>query len=534
MGLRAAIAVHLRPELASRVAVVARLAAAMGVEAYLVGGTVRDLLLGRDGPDLDFVTVGDGLALATAIHRELGGRLQRHSAFMTADVVDADGVHLDVATARQESYAAVAALPAVRPAAALEDDLRRRDFTVNAMALRLVAPGDAGGNAERPEALDLGSLSARGSGPIDPHGGRRDLAAGLLRVLHERSFFDDPTRVLRGARFEARLGFRLTPESEAQARQAVAAGAFAQLTGSRLRHELELLLGAEPVPAAALAGLERLQDLGVLAAVHSRLALDDAARQRLRAVAAEHAWYLAAGPGVAGGAGMAPAAGVSLGRAVRQAPSVRLWLLLLLALAAGLAEPDRAELAERLLLAGDELRLLSGFGRRLAAAVPLLGAGALPHEVDAALAGLADEELLVLAATGGADGSQPARQTGQDGDAPVAKGTSHGPLESASPFGTGGSVQVEPQVRSWVRRYLTGLRPLALAIRGADLLAAGARPGPEVGNALRVTREARLDGRIGAGEELGFALACLHEARSGADGGRPVEGGEGMGRWERE
>jgi tRNA nucleotidyltransferase (CCA-adding enzyme) len=450
------------------VAVVARVAAEMGVEAWLVGGTVRDLLLGRDGPDLDFVAVGDGAGLAAAVQRELGGRLLCHAEFLTADVIDAEGVHLDLATARQESYAAVAALPDVWPAATLDDDLRRRDFTVNAMALRLPAglaasrPGSLPASLPGSQAngLDLGGLVASVS-LADPAGGRRDLAAGALRVLHERSFLDDPTRVLRGVRFEARLGLRLTPETEALARQAVAAGAFARLSGSRLRRELELLLGADAAdgPAAALTGLERLQELGVLGAVHPRLAASAewaAARRRLLDAAAELAWYRAAHV-------------VGHGRSARSArPAARQaqpWLLLLLALAAGLSADERDELAARLLLAGGERRLLAGFGARLSANLPRLGAGARPHEVDAALAGLTDEELLLLAAEGGA------------------------------------------LARSWVRRYLTELRPLALAIRGADLLAAGAPSGPAIGRALRATRDARLDGEIGPGEELAFALA---------------------------
>jgi tRNA nucleotidyltransferase (CCA-adding enzyme) len=421
---------RLRPSLAARVAVVARLAAERGIAAYLVGGTVRDLLLGRDSPDLDFVVVGDGLELAAAAARELGGRLVRHADFLTADVIDAGGVHLDLATARQESYKAMAALPEVWPAA-IEEDLLRRDFTVNAMALPLVA-------ALPPRAPALGGL-------LDLYGGRRDLEAGALRVLHDRSFLDDPTRVLRGVRFEARLGLRLTPETEALAREAVAAGAFARLTGSRLRHELELLLGAEPWPAVAMAGLERLQELGVLAAVHPRLSFDAAARRRLLEAAAEHAWHRAAS---------------SAG------PEAHRWLLLLLALADGLSEAERGELAERLLLAGDELRLVSRLGG-LEAVLPRLGPGALPHEVDAALEGLGGEELLLLAARSNAI------------------------------------------ARSWVRRYLTELRPLALGIRGADLLAAGARRGPEIGRALRATRDARLDGEIGADDELDFALALV-------------------------
>jgi tRNA nucleotidyltransferase (CCA-adding enzyme) len=457
---------------------VARVAAEMGVEAWLVGGTVRDLLLGRDGPDLDFVAVGDGAGLAAAVQRELGGRLLRHAEFLTADVIDAEGVHLDIATARQESYAAVAALPEVWPAATIEDDLRRRDFTVNAMALRLPASVDASLFASLDEGVDLEGLTASGR-LADPSGGRRDLAAGALRVLHERSFLDDPTRVLRGVRFEARLGLRLAPETEALARQAVAAGAFARLSGSRLRRELELLLGAEAGAAAAamvaLAGLDRLRELGVLDAVHPRLAASagwPAARRRVLEAAAELAWYRRGAHGA---------------RARRPA---RPWMVLLLALAGGLSKEERGELAARLLLAGGERRLLTGFGGRLVAAGARLGAGTRPHAVDRALAGLADEELVLLAAQGGA------------------------------------------LARSWVRRYLAELRPLALAIGGADLLAAGARRGPAIGRALRAARAARLDGEIGPGEELAFALARVREAGGGAgaegtEGTEEVEGTEG-------
>jgi tRNA nucleotidyltransferase (CCA-adding enzyme) len=478
-GAPAAALGSLRPDLAERVEVVARLAAEMGIEAWLVGGTVRDLLQGRGSPDLDFVAVGDGLGLAEAVHRELGGRLLRHPEFLTADVIDAAGVHLDVATAREESYPAIAALPEVRPAAAIADDLWRRDFAVNAIALRLTPPGRAATQAPGRSAmhddsgafdpggrLDLAALAAAG-GVADPAGGIGDLAAAALRVLHQGSFLDDPTRVLRGVRFEARLGFRMTAPTEELVREAVAAGAFARLSGGRLRHELELLLGAEPIPAAALAGVDRLQDLGVLAAVHPRLTLDEAARRRLIDAGAEYAWYQAPFSEVSDVSAVSgvPAAGA----AHRQGTPVRLWLLLLLALAAGLDEAERGELGARLLLAGDALRLLTGFGRRLAAALPRLGALARPHEVDAALAGLEAEELLLLAAS-------------------------------------------NALVRSWVRRYLTELRPLALGIGGADLLAAGARRGPGIGRALRATRAARLDGEVGAGDELEFALARWREA----------------------
>jgi tRNA nucleotidyltransferase (CCA-adding enzyme) len=451
--------VRLRPDLAARVAVVARTAARLGIEVYLVGGTVRDLLLGRDSPDLDFVAVGDGLALARAVERELRGRLVSHPSFLTADVVDGEGVHLDIATARVETYRDLAALPEVRPASRLADDLVRRDFTVNSMALRLRDPrarrmpaggssGGVGGGVSTSgcfhedhaaSTVDLDDL-------IDPYGGRRDLAASVLRPLHDRSFLDDPTRVMRALRFEMRLGLRLAPEAESLARQAAAAGAFARLSGSRWRHELELLLGAEPVLAAALAGLARLAELDALAGVHPHLTMDERARCRLRAAAVEHAWYQAAG---------------------RPEPPVRLWLLLLMALAAALPANDRREIAERLLLAGGDLRLVSGFVERVSGALAHLGSGAAAHEVDAVLARLSGEELLLLAAEGGT------------------------------------------LARSWVRRFLTELRPLTLGVRGADLLAAGARPGPAIGRALEAVRAARLDGAIGAAEELDYALARL-------------------------
>src|SRR3954470_610477 len=140
--------------------------AAAGTSVYLVGGAVRDLLLGRERADLDLVVEGD----AAALGRRLGGEIRTHERFATA-TVDLDGGELDLATSRSESYPRPGALPEVRPAP-LSDDLARRDFTVNAMALPIIGEPDL----------------------IDPHGGLADLQMGTLRVLHERSFVDDPTR----------------------------------------------------------------------------------------------------------------------------------------------------------------------------------------------------------------------------------------------------------------------------------------------------------------------------------------------------
>jgi tRNA nucleotidyltransferase (CCA-adding enzyme) len=157
-----------------------------GEPVYLVGGAVRDLLLGRGRADIDLVVEGDAAALAA----RLGAEVVSHERFATAKV-ELDGHEVDIASARAESYPHPGALPVVVPAATLEADLDRRDFTINAMAMPL--------NAE----LVL----------IDPHDGRADLAAGLLRVLHPLSFVDDPTRALRAARYTARFGFELESQT---------------------------------------------------------------------------------------------------------------------------------------------------------------------------------------------------------------------------------------------------------------------------------------------------------------------------------
>jgi tRNA nucleotidyltransferase (CCA-adding enzyme) len=160
---------------------------------YLVGGAVRDLLLGRGRADIDLVVEGDAAALA----ERLGAGAVSHERFATAKVV-VDGHELDIASARSESYPHPGALPVVEPAERVEADLARRDFTINAMAVPLHGEPRL----------------------IDPHGGRDDLAAGLLRVLHRRSFEDDPTRAIRAARYAARFGFGPEPRTAALLRQA--------------------------------------------------------------------------------------------------------------------------------------------------------------------------------------------------------------------------------------------------------------------------------------------------------------------------
>ena len=217
--------------------------------AYLVGGAVRDVLLGASSVDLDVALEGDALAAAWELAERLGGRAMTHERFGTATVRTDDGLVVDLAGTRRERYAAPGALPDVEPAP-LPDDLARRDFTINAMAVGL--SGD-----------DLGVLH-------DPHGGEADLAAGLVRVLHPGSFVDDPTRLLRAVRYAVRFGFALEPETERLAREAVKSGAPSTVSGPRVRDELLDLLGeAEAAAALALA-----RDLGLDRALHPALDAD--------------------------------------------------------------------------------------------------------------------------------------------------------------------------------------------------------------------------------------------------------------------
>src|SRR4051794_39025339 len=216
--------------------------------AYLVGGGVRDLMLGVASPDLDIAVEADAHATARALAERLGGFVQEHDRFATAKV-KAEGLIVDIAQTRTETYPTPGSLPVVKPAT-LADDLRRRDFTINAMAVAL--RGD-----------ELGHLH-------DPYGGRRDLDDRVIRVLHDQSFLDDPTRLIRAARYETRLGFRMDDHTERLARDAVEIGAMKTLSGTRLRDALFLLLAEYDAPSA----LKRLHDLGVDRALHPALEFD--------------------------------------------------------------------------------------------------------------------------------------------------------------------------------------------------------------------------------------------------------------------
>ncbi len=224
---------------------------------YLVGGTVRDILLGEPSFDVDIAVEGDAIALARTIARQLGGRVRAHEKFGTAVVLYGDEQRVDVVTARTEFYDAPAALPTVEHAA-IRDDLHRRDFTINAMAASL--RGD-----------DFGRL-------VDPFGGRRDLVAGRIRVLHNLSFIDDPTRIFRAVRYENRYGFRMDEHTAGLARGCIEMGLVGDLSSTRLLDELEALLSEGEVEHS----VPRLAELGAAAAIHPHLAADEEAVRLIR------------------------------------------------------------------------------------------------------------------------------------------------------------------------------------------------------------------------------------------------------------
>jgi tRNA nucleotidyltransferase (CCA-adding enzyme) len=197
----------------------------------LVGGAVRDALLGvSHGPDIDLVVEGDAIALAASVGRALGGRVVAHERFRTARIEFPHGRHVDLVSARRETYPYPGALPDVTPGS-LDDDLRRRDFTVNAIAF--VLHGDAAGTI------------------IDPHGGRADIGAERIRVIRPGSFLEDPSRVVRALRYAARLAFRMEEGTEAEAREAAS---VVTLDQSRVADEAARLLAEASAPAGLRMG----------------------------------------------------------------------------------------------------------------------------------------------------------------------------------------------------------------------------------------------------------------------------------------
>jgi poly(A) polymerase len=399
-------------------------AVAPGAPVALVGGAVRDVLLHRvhNDPwrgllDLDLVVEGSGAALVDQLAQEFANRglagaitgSQVHGAYGTVELelgVAGQTLLLDVATARLESYAVPAENPQVR-FGALADDLARRDFTINAMALVLVGAGSSSPSL------------------LDPHGGQADLERRQLRLLHPQSLRDDPTRLLRGARYAARLGFDLAPQSLAAAAGTLAAWPWPwrhgdppdqapAALGTRLRMELERLLEREPWPQA----LAALQRWGALVLLDPQLQVDRNWPRRLR-------W------------------------------AQRLGLPLMVALVAGAADP--LALAERLQLPHAQHKLLASW-------LALL------------------ERLVEEVAVGGAAGDAVSWCALLEAPGCSADAVALGLVCSA------GGMEPWRQWRRSLLRWWWRWRHIQAPLQASDLIAQGLKPGPALGARLRQLR----------------------------------------------
>ena len=321
------------------------------VRVYAVGGFVRDLLLGVPNVDLDLVVEGNGIRFAQAFAQRYKARVTIHERFGTATVTFADGHTFDVATARTESYDSPAALPAVRPSS-LREDVRRRDFTINTLAIRLNTPR-------------FGEL-------VDLHGGRRDLQHKTIRVLHGLSFIDDPTRVFRAIRFEQRLGFQLDPDTAVLIREAVKMKLLHRLSPSRLSAELlHVLSEREPVKTLA-----RLADFNLLQCIHPRLKWSPGPARLLKAAEKAVEWH----------------AGISLNRLTSP------WVVYGMALIDPLPQPAVEEILTRLTFPRRQTQSMLWVVQEGTRLLRTLNQNVKPSETFRALCDLPDETLVFLMA----------------------------------------------------------------------------------------------------------------------------------------
>jgi len=236
------------------------------VSVYLVGGFVRDLILGAQNLDLDIVVEGDGIRFAEILSRRLNVRLIRHRRFGTATLILSKHLKIDIATAREERYPQPAELPEVT-SGTLEDDLLRRDFSINAMAISINRP-------------DLGRF-------IDFFGAREDLRQKKIRVLHNLSFIDDPTRILRAIRFEQRYHFKIEPETLKLLKTAKKLKMLEKVQPQRLRDELILVLKEE----RPLKQLRRIGELTGFDFINPGLTLSDKTAKLLNSVVTQIHWF---------------------------------------------------------------------------------------------------------------------------------------------------------------------------------------------------------------------------------------------------
>lgn len=404
---------------------IGRLANADGYSAFVVGGLVRDMVMGTRNLDLDIVIEGDAIHFSGRLARRIGGTVVVHRRFGTASIYMKSGLKIDIATARREVYEAPAALPRVE-FSSLRHDLIRRDFTINAMAVSL--------NRE-----SFGQL-------IDFFGGERDLGQRRIRVLHDSSFIDDPTRIFRAVRFEQRFGFMIDSRTEELIRHAISREMFDRTEKQRIRDEIILIL-KEPDPLKAL---RRMNELHELKFIHPRIKFSKKMAKFFKSIEDVLGWFDAS--------------------SFRRRPAEG-WVLYLMALTDGLSRRELIELCEQFVLRNrDRARLLS-FKASYRAVIGLLTGRrrAAPRSLHAALEPLSYETMLAILA-----GS--------------------------------GSTLARKRMEEFFRRY----HGIKLSIKGGDLKRLGLKPGPKFSEILAGVLHRKIDGLVRTKkEELECAKALI-------------------------
>ncbi|HOI08032.1 MAG TPA: CBS domain-containing protein [Deltaproteobacteria bacterium] len=404
------------------------LASTMGYNAYLVGGIVRDMLLRINNLDVDIVVEGDGIAFAREFCQAVGARCASHEKYKTAVVTLRDGTHIDVATARLEFYRAPGDFPVVEQST-LKLDLYRRDFTINTMAVSL--------NPQR-----FGEL-------IDFFGAQRDIKEKRIRVLHALSFVEDPSRILRAVRFEQRYGFTLGKQTISLIHAAVRSGLLGSVSGRRISHEIRQMLGEED-PAK---GLERLDDLGVLTAIHPDFRFTATVRDYFTRVRETLLWF----------------------SMLFTHEEFRSWFVYLLALVDQMKAKKIVDICRRLGITEDEIRGILASQERVQEILKgFVSARDLkPSDVVRMLEGASLEVILFAM-----------------------------------------SKTRSSAVKELISSYVTTWRSYRPPLNGKDLLAIGFTEGKYLGETLRLIRDKGLDGEIRDFKEaVGFARLRLAELK---------------------
>ncbi|SDL19813.1 tRNA nucleotidyltransferase (CCA-adding enzyme) [Maridesulfovibrio ferrireducens] len=406
-----------------------QMAEEFGTEAYVVGGFVRDILLTKPNFDLDLVVETDGIKFAKKLAKKMSGRAKYHRKFKTAVVILPDGQRVDVATARLEYYEYPAALPTVE-LSSIKMDLYRRDFTVNALAVHI-------------NPSSFGKL-------VDFFGAQRDLKDRTIRILHALSFVEDPTRIMRAIRFEQRFDFRIGGQTLNLIKNALKLNLFNKLSGYRIVHELKLILNEDAVPGS----IKRMDELGVLEAIHPLLVLNSSREQVITELERVISWH-------------------SL---LYLEPTISVWKTYFLGLCMGISKPKMEQIYNRFSFSQTEEREFVHLRETIfwaAGNIMNIREELKPSEIYTILHPVPLEGVLFIMA-----------RTKRD------------------------------MIKKYISQYLTTLRLQTIDITGDDLKELGLIPGPQYAQLLFETKLACLDSLVkGKDEQLEFVKKVIKSGK---------------------